>query len=278
MSRFTRLQKIVIGLITTLTIFGFVVKGLQRTGAFADLGYDAFTMMRYALIDNPVHTVKEWTNDFANLWSTKEENDRLRYQLSQQPQYEEQLKEEKRKNLELEELMALKNTLSNYTTFAANVLARDADSWNSTLTLDMGEEDGISKDMVVMSSKGVIGQIIEVSKYTCKVKLLTSEDRQIGVSVKISISDSASSEGVLESYDAEKGNLIVNLFNNNEDVKEDMSVITSGKGGLYPSGLLVGKVHTIEELNNSIGKTIYVTPAADFQNFERVIIIASTKE
>ena len=55
-------------------------------------------------------------------------------------------------------------------------------------------------------------------------------------------------------------------------------VITSGKGGVYPSGLLIGTVNTIEELSNSIGKTIYVKPAADFQNFDYVQVIQKVKE
>lgn len=273
MSRFTRFQKIIIGCITFFVIMGFVAKGIQNKGGMADLGYDAFSMLRYGLIEKPVHTVQNWMSDFSDLWKTKEENDSLRYQLSQQPLYEAQLVEAQRQIKELKEQLNMKESLSQYDMVAANVVVRDADSWDNQFTIDLGSDDGIEKDMIVLSSKGVVGKISEVSKLTSKVKLLTSEDRQNNVAVKVSISGTESSEGILQSYDATRGAFVIHVFDGNNKIKEDMQVITSGKGGVYPSGLLIGTVNTIEELSNSIGKTIYVKPAADFQNFDYVQVI-----
>lgn len=276
MSKFTRFQKIVIGVITFFMISGFVAKGIQAKGGMADLGYDAITMLRYGLIEHPIHTLQNWMQDFADLWSAKEENDVLRHQLSQQPLYEAKLSESQRQVNELKELLDMKGNMSNFETIAADVVARDADSWDNQLTIDVGSNDGMEVNMVVLSSKGVIGKISDVSTFTSKVKLLTSEDRQNNLAVKVSISESESSEGILQSYDAAKGNFVIHVFDGNNDIKEDMQIVTSGKGGVYPSGLLIGTVNTIEELGNSIGRTIYVKPAADFQNFDNVLIIKGT--
>lgn len=278
MSRFTRFQKIVIGCITFFVISGFIAKGIQSKGGMADLGYDTISMLRYGLIENPIRSAQSWIQDFTNLWSVHEENDALRYQLSQQPLYEAQLDESKRQVKELKELLNMQEGMSQFTTIAAEVIVRDADGWDNQFTINQGESDGMRKDMIVLSSKGVVGKISDVSKFTSKVKLLTSEDRQNNVAVKVSISDSEASEGILQSYDANRGRFVIHVFDGNNNIKEDMQVVTSGKGGVYPSGLLIGNVDTIEELSNSIGKTIYVKPAADFQNFDYILVIKGTEE
>lgn len=278
MSRFTRFQKIVISCITFFVLSGFIAKGIQSKGGMADLGYDAISMLRYGLIENPIRTAQGWIQDFTDLWSVHEENDALRYQLSQQPLYEASLDESKRQIQELKELLGMQESMSQFVTTAAEVVVRDADAWDNQFTINQGEDDGMKKDMIVLSSKGVVGKIFDVSKLTSKVKLLTSEDRQNNVAVKVSISDSEASEGILQNYDASRGRFVIHVFDGNNKIKEDMQVVTSGKGGVYPSGLLIGTVDTIEELSNSIGKTIYVKPSADFQNFDHVLVIKEVEE
>ena len=267
-----------IGCIIAFILLGFIEKGIQSKGGMIDLGYDAFSMLRYGLIEQPMRSIQGWMSDYADLWRVKEENDSLRYQLSQQPLYEAQLLEAQREISELKEHLQMKETLAAFEMVTANVMLRDADSWDNQFTIDLGKEDGMKKNMIVLSSRGVVGKISEVSQFTSKVKLLTSEDRQNNVAVKVSISANESSEGVLQSYDASRGVFVIHVFDNNHNIKEEMQVVTSGKGGVYPSGLLIGTINTIEELNNSIGKTIYVKPSADFQNFDYVQVIRKAKE
>lgn len=278
MSRYTRMQKIIIGTIIVFILFGFLEKGIQSKGGMMDLGYDAISMIRYGLFEKPARSLQGWMSDYADLWKVKEENDNLHYQLSQQPLYEAQLMEAQREIAELKEQLQMKESLSQYQMVAATVIVRDADSWDNQFTIDLGSDDGIKRDMIVLSGKGVVGKVGDVSKSTSRVKLLTSEDRQNNVAVKVSISATESTEGILQNYDSNRGVFVIHVFDGDHDIREDMQVITSGKGGVYPSGLLIGTVNTIEELSNSIGKTIYVKPAADFQNFDYVQVIQKVKE
>lgn len=273
MSRFTRFQKIVIGIILVLTIFGFITKSMQDSTLISKYGYDGFTMLRYTLIDHPIETMKNWVQDFSELWQVKEENDKLRNTISKQKMYDLELREAKRENAELKEQLKMKDRLASYGSVSANVQSRDASMWNSKITIDVGSDDGIKKDMAVMSSTGMIGRVDTVNKTSSIVKLLSDEQRQENVSVKVSISDSESAEGILEYYDVESGCFIVTLFTNNDKVEKKMNVITSGLGGKYPSGLFIGTVKKIEELDNKIGKTLFVTPGADFQNFHYVEVV-----
>ena len=63
------------------------------------------------------------------------------------------------------------------------------------------------------------------------------------------------------------------LLTSGATVTEEMRVVTSGMGGVFPSGLLVGTVSKVEELSNAVGMNIYVRPAADFQSFNYVCVV-----
>lgn len=276
MSRFTRLQKILIGCIAISVIMGFILKGISSSSYVETAGYDIVSMLRYTLFENPAKTIQNWMNDFSSLWSAKEENDKLRNELAMQPQLQSDLDEANHKVKEYEEMMELSSTLERYEKIYANVLVRDQELWNNTLTINKGKNENITENSAVMSSTGLIGIISSVGDNTSKVKLLTSQDRLNNVSIKI-VMENGESEGVLEEYDVKTGNFIIRLFNNNDAVDKNMKVVTSGKGGVYPAGLLIGNVANVESLNNQIGKTVYVKPAANFSDFDTVMIVNEKK-
>lgn len=276
MSKLNRFQKIVVGVIVFLIGLGVILKSV--TGSItSNLGYDGISMLKYALIDFPVKTLKDWTSDFSNLWSAKEENDQLRYELSQQPYLKAQLDEANRKIAEQEDMLALVHSSDQYQQTVANVIGRDQSYWNNQLTIDKGSKDGLAVGMAVTSTKGVVGKIKSVSQHTSVVKLLTSEDKQNTASIQISVNDKTSLEGILESYDAKRERYIVLLFDDSDEIEKGMQVVTSGKGGTYPAGLLIGTVESVQALNNQIGQTVYVKPIDDFQKFDIVSVIGKEK-
>ncbi|MEG0520126.1 MAG: rod shape-determining protein MreC [Erysipelotrichaceae bacterium] len=278
MSRFTRFQKIVIGLIVFFTLFGFISKSMQDGNLVSKLGYESFTMLKYSLIDHPIETLKNWTSDFSSLWNVKHENDLLKKQLSSEKMYEVSNQELKRQNKELLALNKMNESLPQYTKINAKVMKRDDSMWNAHIVINRGSKDNIKENMAVISESGLIGSVESVNFNTSVVKLLTNEDRKEKLSVKIAISDSESSEGILDYYDSNQGCFVVKLFVNNDKVKKNMNVITSGLGGKYPSGLYVGKIKKISDLDNEIGKKLLVTPGADFANFHYVSVINQVEE
>ena len=68
MSKFTRTQKILMGVIAFFIMFGAITKSMQNGNLIAKLGYDGFTMLNYALISHPAELVKNWMGDLAQLW------------------------------------------------------------------------------------------------------------------------------------------------------------------------------------------------------------------
>ena len=294
MSRFTRTQKILMCLIGFFLALGLLFQGLRQS-SISDIGYRAVSYLKYGLIDYPLTSIKNFSSDFANLWKVKDENDTLREELSMTTNYQALYENAQRENEELRELLNMNESLTGFNRISAKVIGRDSTYWNDQVTLNVGANDGIEEDMVVMNSQGVIGKIQKVQDSTSVVKLLTCEDKNNKVAVRINLENNedqsegdsseadqqeqdqqqeraSSVEGILESYDTNEQAYVVSLLDDQE-VEEGMQVVTSGKGGVYPSGLFVGTVKKVETLDNQLGQVIYVEPVSNFQYFDYVTVI-----
>lgn len=299
MSRFTKAQKILMCLIGFFLALGLLFQGLRQS-SISDIGYSAVSYLKYGLIDYPLTSIKNFSSDFANLWKVKDENDTLREELSMTTNYQALYENAQRENEELRELLNMNESLTGFNRISAKVIGRDSTYWNDQVTLNVGANDGIEEDMVVMNSQGVIGKIQKVQDSTSVVKLLTCEDKNNKVAVRINLGNNedqsegdsseadqqeqdqqqqdqqqeraSSVEGILESYDTNEQAYVVSLLDDQE-VEEGMQVVTSGKGGVYPSGLFVGTVKKVETLDNQLGQVIYVEPVSNFQYFDYVTVI-----
>ncbi|NBK98175.1 MAG: rod shape-determining protein MreC [Erysipelotrichia bacterium] len=269
--RFTRIQKILISLIVVLLLFG-VISLTTGGNALTRFGYDAFTSVKYSLIDHPVEVVKNWTSQLEALKTVYDENDELKKMIASQKMYKAELDEKTRIIEELEKLYDLEVS-ADYEKIGAEVLARDPSTWSNIVTLNKGSKDGIEVDMAVICAKGLIGKVSEVNAHTSKVKLLTTENNDASVSIKVELSEGTTTDGILEHYDAKNKKYSIQLFDANAKIEKGMKIITSGNGGVFPPGILVGKVSSEEDSYDNKGKKLMGTPSVNFNDFSYVAIL-----
>lgn len=276
MNRLSPLNRILLKVIGGLLALSLFLAGLRMNASVrgvSDQAYGFLTSLRVTLFDNPVQSIGNFVSDFTSLYTLKAENDRLRRQIDMLEQFQARLEEAYRDIEDLRILNELKATMTQYHLIAAMVYNRPADTFNHTLTLNIGSADGVELNDAVISSEGVIGKVTTLTENTCVVMLLTTEQEINKVSVKIQISQRATAEALLEYYDVNTGTYILSLLETNSSITEGMSVISSGLGATYPSGLLVGTVSNVEQLQSSSGVVIYVTPAADFAHLNYVAVV-----
>lgn len=276
--KLNRVQKILLGIIALSLSFSLILNIVQVTSPVAMIskeGYGFFSMLKYSLIDNPIQSLTGGMEALSRMWSLEKENEILRQQIEGIASMQARIEEQQRQIQELKEMNDLKSVISDYEPISATVLSRSAEAWNNALTIDVGSADGIQVDYAVISTEGLIGRVQSVNEHTAIVKLLTVTDssNQNKVSVQISISENVRADAILESYDYDEQAFVVKLLDSNNTVTENMWVTTSGMGGVFPSGLLVGQVSKVEELTNAIGMNVYVKPAADFQNLDYVYVV-----
>jgi len=257
----------------SITVFLEIYRQSTPISNISVEGYGWISMIRTVIIDEPIKQLANTVNDFTHLWAVKEENEALRKQIRLLAIYQARLEEAYREIHTLKALNDLKQAMSEYHLVNAMVLNRSQETFMHSLTLNIGSDDGIIINSAVISVDGVIGKVIDVQSKTCTVKLLTTEQTVNKVSVKIQIDAETVSEAILEYYDPNEHAYILTLLETDYTITSGMKVITSGLGEAFPSGLPVGIVNKVEELQNALGVKIYVLPAADFNNLDYVAVV-----
>ena len=142
------------------------------------------------------------------------------------------------------------------------------DAWTSTVTIDKGSADGLTINMPVTSSAGVIGQIIEVSAKTSTVRLIGDENSGVSAMVQ-----DTRAQGMLQGQ--ADGTLRLEYVSVDSDVKVGDIIVTSGIGGVFPKGLPLGTVSSVEKSANDVYYTIVVRAQTTAENNEEVLVITS---
>lgn len=206
-------------------------------------------------------------NVMGNLTASQETLSELREQNAELTAQVAELSESKKTSERLESLLNLQSTYS-LTSTAARIIGNSSDAWSRAVTIDKGTAVGFSCGMAVCNSGGVIGQIVEVSATTSTVQLITDEGS--GVSAMI---QSTRAQGMLQGQP--DGSLRLSYVSTESDVKVGDIVITSGIGGVYPKGLPLGTVSSVEKSDNDVYYTIVVRPQSTAENNEEVLVITS---
>lgn len=225
------------------------------------------------VVSAPVKFVENRVADVQGLLDTYHENERLKEQLDTYDNAVQQNKNKDREIKALKEELALNETLSDYEKVTANVISRSPDSWQDILVIDKGSKDGLEDNMAVMSQKGLIGRVIEVSLTSAKVELLTSSNQTSNhFPVRIS-SEGGESFGLLNNYDEKSGTLIVDQLTGNTEFKEGDVVQTSGLGGNSPADLPIGTVVEVKVDSFGLDRNVYVKPYAQMYDISVVTVV-----
>lgn len=176
-----------------------------------------------------------------------------------------ELEEYRQEANRLESLIGLHDAYG-FTSVAARVTGYSSDSYNRIITIDVGSASGVTEGLPVMGTTGVVGQVISVSTYSSQVRLLN--DARSGVAVML---QSSRSEGILSG--SVEGVLYLEGVDEGVEVTEGEAVITSGLGGGYFRGLVIGTVSKVEQRQGDATRTIVITPNASFDNISEVLVV-----
>ena len=173
---------------------------------------------------------------------------------------------------ELKKQLELNKTLTEYDVVNATVLSRNKSYWFNTMTIDKGKKSGIKKNMAVITKDGLVGKITKVSNYSSEIKLITSNDTNFKVSVSIKTNDE-DNYAILNGYDKKTGLIKLSGIDKTTNINIDDSVLTSGLGEMFPSGIYVGQVKKIENDKYNLSKIVYIQTGQDFNNIHYVTVL-----
>jgi len=156
---------------------------------------------------------------------------------------------------------------------AAEMVARDSSTWWRTVTINRGRKDGIETDMPVVTDEGLIGKTTSVSDVISVVLLVSDENCRVAASV-----EGSREQGIVSGERVTTGltpRLDLNFLSKQADLKPGQKVYTSGVGGVFPSGLLIGvvKSYRVRELDGQA----QLTPAVDLSHLEDVFVVTGRR-
>jgi len=224
------------------------------------------------IIYYPFKKFGDLLDEYISLKDVLKENEILKKNIDKVYSIEAENIELKKQILQLKEELDIDYILTDYTYLNATIVSRNTGYWYNTLTLDKGSHNGIEEGMVVINSFGLIGKVINVSKFSCDVRLITTSDTSNKISVTVTDGDNKVT-GLINNYDYDKKVLKVEGISNTEAVSVGDYVYTSGLGGVFPSGILIGKVESITTDVYDLSKIINVVPSVNFDDINYVSIL-----
>ncbi len=230
----------------------------------------------YLIIEKPFKDISTHINKLLiqpfTLFSKEKHQDQSKSYLIQKNKNESLEKEIE----ELKNQLELNKSLTEYKIVNATITNRNKSYWFNTISIDKGSHAGIKKDQAVITSNGLIGKISKVSHFSSEVKLLTSDDINFKVSVSIKV-NGLDNYAILNGYDNKNNTFILKGIDKNASVNVGDDVLTSGLGGVFPSGIYIGKVERIEKDKYDLSKTAYIKSNQDFNNIHYVTVLKENK-
>jgi rod shape-determining protein MreC len=180
-----------------------------------------------------------------------------------------QLEEYRQQDQRLTTLLELSDTYG-LKTVAAKIVGTSS-GWNQTATINVGSNQGLQEGMGVMSSCGLYGQVESVSATSATVRLISDATSKVSAMIQ-----NTRSTGIVSgSYD---GNLVLDYISVDTTVGEGDVVLTSGEGGTYPRGIIIGTVKSVEVDSSKLYYRIAVDPILNFDSCEEVLVLTGDED
>jgi rod shape-determining protein MreC len=219
-----------------------------------------------------VHT-QQWVSDTWNTYvylrAVRRENEELRAQIERMKIDDARLGEDARMARRIQALLAFKEQYVD-TTVAAQVIGTSGSEQSRILYLDKGSQDGIKPDMAVITPTGIVGKIVQVFPGSSQVLPINDQFSGVGAALK-----SSRLQGILKG--AANGVTTLQYVMSDEKVEPGEEVITSGGDRIFPKGLPIGKVVSVEP-GKDLFLNIRVVPAARLDQVEEVLVVTKITE
>jgi rod shape-determining protein MreC len=215
-----------------------------------------------SVLMTPVRAVSNYISDTGvsrtQYLAVRKQNDELKARLAE-------LEEAKAENDRLNELVKFSQA-QDYTTLGARVIGRPTDSWERSIVIDRGTADGVKLGAPVIAAGGLVGQVIEVTSGSAKVRLITDSGSGVAVLVQ-----RTRAEGVVRGSVA--GGLTLDFVAKEKaPVKGDV-LVTSGMGGAYPKGVVVGEVTEVAAAQADLFPKVAAVSRVPIDRIEEVLVL-----
>lgn len=221
------------------------------------------------LMRDTTRPVADWVNNITDANGLSTENQGLRAENERLTNDLALAREDSIKLKNLEDLAAVREQFPNDTFLTSSVIARDASNVRSIVGINAGRADGVREGMIVVTEgRSLVGTVTRTFDDYAWVTLITDPKSAVSAMVQES-----RAEGVVAGNYG--GDLVMEFVGQGAAVKEGDFVITSGVGGGYPAGVVVGRVSNVKKTEQDLFQAVHVDHLASLTDLENVLVLTS---
>ena len=255
-------------LLGTVAAVCLVLLTLQMRGHIAGAS-DAL-----AILTTPVQTVLARINRATlGVWGTyrdwknvRSENRRLRDEAQRLRVESLRVSEVDEENRRLRRLLQLKEALP-LETISGEIIGREWGGWVRSLTVNRGRSSRVVRLTAVIGPDGLIGRIVDVRSGSSVVQVLTDPASTVGAHIV-----RTRTPGIIEG-EARGTIRFKYMARDGAGIQVGDMVVTSGLGGLFPRGIPIGRVGSIDDRGSALFHYAQITPAVDFARIDEVLLL-----
>jgi rod shape-determining protein MreC len=274
MAKFSRHRDLII--LAVLLFISFTFMGFSQTRItirFKSMAYAVAFPFQYSGVKS-ITFVKDFFTSIRNNKHLKRELAATKTLLDDYKRTQYEFEEIKRENERLRNLIGIQSKLE-YETVIAEVVAKSPQNLYKTIIVNRGKESGIERWMPVVAyqdgEKCVVGKVIDVQIYSARIQPLNDQSNYLGAMLK----DTRYS-GLLVGQSPVSEQCLLQYIDRRADIGYGDSVVTSGMGGVFPKGILIGEVVSVSKKTYGIFQEAQVWPKVDFGRLEEVYIITKS--
>ena len=260
---------VVILLATVLIVLSYNLKQRSPAGLATKVVLEVASPVQNVL-DASIKGVSDPWYRYLLLVGIEEENRKLKKKIddmkSQLVLYQEGYLEAQR----LRNLLSLQED-NDFDFVTARVIGRAQVALSQTISINKGTADGLKAGQSVMAAQGLVGRVIDASWHSAKVLPLIDENSNIDAIVQRS-----RIQGMIRG--AGSRGCVLKYISKTQDVREGDIIVSSGMGGVFPKGMMIGQVNHVDRKEAGLFLRINVTPAIDFSKLEEVLVITSDED
>ena len=236
------------------------------------IGRSVFSSLQFAMHEVGAFFGGSW-NTIAELRRMRAELVDARQRMLELEQLSSDLEELKRQNAELRRQLGFAAPPT-FRHVPAEVMARVPGNMFTNLTINRGTGDGVRADLVVVAlqdgEQGLVGRVMEVDKRSALVQPISARASFVAARLR-----DVRYDGLVQGLGSGSGTLLMRHVNSaaGDLIEAGEQVITSGLGGVFPSGLLIGEVREVRTETHGNALDLELEPAIDVARLEYLFVI-----
>ena len=256
--------------VTFLGLIAYTVKKENRS--IIESGAGSALNPIQSLLYKATNQVKETLDFFLNFSEVKsenkkltEENEELKNKLTEYSDLEEE-------NERFREMLNFAKERDNYNYIGCDIIGYSGGNFNDGYIVNKGSNDNIAKGMVVVTNKGLVGQVTSVGTNWSIIQTLANEN----IAVSVMVESTREATGYVTGYTDNQNRKLAKVYDlpMDSEVKEGDVIITSGVGMIYPKEIRIGEVISVEEDKVKVMKSAIIKPYVDFNKLEELFIVS----